>query len=70
MASSDRSLDVIAFVSEHFRDILRKRLSELAGLALITLAASGDSFVVASAAKSSFGIESARAECCSLRIIR
>jgi S-DNA-T family DNA segregation ATPase FtsK/SpoIIIE len=41
MASSDRSLDVIAFVSEHFRDILRKRLSELAGLALITLALLG-----------------------------
>jgi S-DNA-T family DNA segregation ATPase FtsK/SpoIIIE len=41
MASSDRSLDVIAFVSEHFRDILRKRLSELAGIALITLALLG-----------------------------
>ena len=41
MASSDRSLDVIAFVSEHFRDILRKRLSELAGLVLITLALLG-----------------------------
>jgi S-DNA-T family DNA segregation ATPase FtsK/SpoIIIE len=41
MASSDRSLDVIAFVSEHFREILRKRLSELAGLALITLALLG-----------------------------
>src|SRR5882757_2496490 len=38
MASSDRSLDVIAFVSEHFREILRRRLSELAGLSLITLA--------------------------------
>jgi S-DNA-T family DNA segregation ATPase FtsK/SpoIIIE len=41
MASSDRSLDVIAFVSEHFREILRRRLSELAGLALITLALLG-----------------------------
>jgi S-DNA-T family DNA segregation ATPase FtsK/SpoIIIE len=36
MASSDRSLDVVAFVTDHFRDILRRRLSELAGLALIT----------------------------------
>jgi len=41
MASTDRSLDVIAFVSEHFRDILRRRLSEIAGLALITLALIG-----------------------------
>ena len=41
MASADRSLDVIAFISEHFRDILRRRLSELAGLALITLALLG-----------------------------
>jgi S-DNA-T family DNA segregation ATPase FtsK/SpoIIIE len=41
MASSDRSLDVIAFVSEHFREILRRRLSELAGLSLITLALLG-----------------------------
>src|SRR5512141_3372550 len=37
MRATDRSLDVIAFVSEHFRDILRRRLSELAGLALLTL---------------------------------
>jgi S-DNA-T family DNA segregation ATPase FtsK/SpoIIIE len=37
MASADRSLDVVAFVTEHFRDILRRRLSEAAGLALITL---------------------------------
>ena len=38
MPAIDRSLDAIAFVSEHFRDILRRRLSEIAGLALITLA--------------------------------
>ena len=38
MPAIDRSLDAVAFVSEHFRDILRRRLSELAGLALITLA--------------------------------
>ena len=41
MRASDRSLDVVAFVSEHFRDIMRRRLSELAGLALITLALLG-----------------------------
>ena len=38
MPAIDRSLDAIAFVSEHFRDILRRRFSELAGLSLITLA--------------------------------
>ncbi len=37
MPTADRSLDIIAFVSEHFRDFLRRRLSELAGLALLTL---------------------------------
>jgi S-DNA-T family DNA segregation ATPase FtsK/SpoIIIE len=41
MASSDRNLDVVAFVTDHFRDILRRRLSELAGLALITAALLG-----------------------------
>src|ERR1700753_1636421 len=41
MPAIDRSLDAIAFVSEHFRDILRRRVSELAGLALITLALLG-----------------------------
>jgi S-DNA-T family DNA segregation ATPase FtsK/SpoIIIE len=41
MPATDRSLDVVAFVSEHFRDILRRRLSEIAGLALITLALLG-----------------------------
>ena len=38
MPAIDRSLDAVAFISEHFRDILRRRLSEVAGLALITLA--------------------------------
>jgi len=38
MRAADRSLDVIAFVSEHFREIIRRRLSELAGIALIMLA--------------------------------
>ena len=37
MRATDRSLDIVAFVSEHFRDILRRRLSEAAGLALLTL---------------------------------
>ena len=41
MASADRSLDVVAFVTDHFRDIMRRRLSELAGLALITCALLG-----------------------------
>jgi S-DNA-T family DNA segregation ATPase FtsK/SpoIIIE len=41
MRATDRSLDVIAFLSEHFRDIIRRRLSELAGLGLITLALLG-----------------------------
>src|SRR5689334_10905472 len=41
MRAADRSLDIIAFISEHFREILRRRLSELAGLALITLALLG-----------------------------
>ncbi|MEI9803327.1 MAG: DNA translocase FtsK 4TM domain-containing protein [Pseudolabrys sp.] len=41
MRATDRSLDIVAFVSEHFRDILRRRLSEIAGLALITLALLG-----------------------------
>jgi S-DNA-T family DNA segregation ATPase FtsK/SpoIIIE len=38
MPAIDRSLDAVAFITEHFRDILRRRLSEIAGLALITLA--------------------------------
>jgi S-DNA-T family DNA segregation ATPase FtsK/SpoIIIE len=41
MRAADRSLDIITFVSEHFRDIIRRRLSELAGLSLITLALLG-----------------------------
>jgi S-DNA-T family DNA segregation ATPase FtsK/SpoIIIE len=41
MRAADRSLDVIAFVSEHFREIIRRRLSELTGLTLITLALLG-----------------------------
>ncbi|MBV9953958.1 MAG: DNA translocase FtsK, partial [Pseudolabrys sp.] len=38
MSMTDRSLDVVAFVSDHFRDFLRRRIRELTGLALITVA--------------------------------
>jgi len=41
MRATDRSLDIVSFVSEHFRDIIKRRLSELAGLALIALALLG-----------------------------
>lgn len=41
MRATDRSLDIIAFVSEHFRDIVRRRVRELAGVAFLTLALLG-----------------------------
>jgi DNA segregation ATPase FtsK/SpoIIIE, S-DNA-T family len=41
MPAVDRSLDIVAFISEHFRDIMRRRLSELFGLALLTIALLG-----------------------------
>jgi DNA segregation ATPase FtsK/SpoIIIE, S-DNA-T family len=41
MRAADRNLDIIAFLADHFRDILRRRLSELAGLSLLTLALLG-----------------------------
>ncbi len=41
MPATDRSLDIVAFVSEHFRDIVRRRVRELAGLAFLTLALLG-----------------------------
>jgi S-DNA-T family DNA segregation ATPase FtsK/SpoIIIE len=41
MPAVDRSLDIVAFVSEHFRDILRRRLSEFFGLALLMIALLG-----------------------------
>jgi S-DNA-T family DNA segregation ATPase FtsK/SpoIIIE len=41
MRAADRSLDIITFVSDHFGYIIRRRLSELAGLALISLAVLG-----------------------------
>jgi len=41
MPAADRSLDIVAFLSEHFRDIVRRRVRELAGLAFLTLALLG-----------------------------
>jgi len=41
MRATDRSLDALSFVTDHFRDILRRRLSELVGLSLLTLALLG-----------------------------
>jgi S-DNA-T family DNA segregation ATPase FtsK/SpoIIIE len=37
MSAIDRSLDAVAFVSDHFREIMWRRLSELGGLALLIL---------------------------------
>ncbi len=41
MPAADRSLDIVAFVSEHFRDIVRRRVRELVGIAFLTLALLG-----------------------------
>jgi len=41
MAAIDRSLDAIAFLSDHLREIVRRRLREAAGLSLIILALLG-----------------------------
>ena len=41
MAATDRNLDVVAFVVDHFRDILRRRLRELCGLTLLICALLG-----------------------------
>jgi S-DNA-T family DNA segregation ATPase FtsK/SpoIIIE len=41
MPAADRSLDIVAFVTEHFRDIVRRRVREVAGLALLILALLG-----------------------------
>ena len=41
MRASDRSLDIIAFIAEHFREIVRRRLSELTGVSLIAIALLG-----------------------------
>ncbi|HET7848549.1 MAG TPA: DNA translocase FtsK 4TM domain-containing protein [Pseudolabrys sp.] len=37
MPASDRSVDAVAFIIEHFRDILRRRVSEIVGLALLSV---------------------------------
>src|SRR3569832_1122124 len=41
MAAADRSVDIVAFLYGHLSDILRRRLRELTGLALLTLALLG-----------------------------
>jgi len=41
MPAADRSVDIVAFLSEHLRDIVRRRVREVAGLALISLALLG-----------------------------
>jgi S-DNA-T family DNA segregation ATPase FtsK/SpoIIIE len=41
MPAADRSVDIVAFLSEHLRDIVRRRLREAIGLALIVLALLG-----------------------------
>src|SRR4051812_21982468 len=38
MPAVDRSMDSLSWLSEHAREVLRRRLRELAGLALIVLA--------------------------------
>jgi S-DNA-T family DNA segregation ATPase FtsK/SpoIIIE len=41
MPAGDRSVDIVAFLAEHLRDILRRRLREGAGLALMGVALLG-----------------------------
>ena len=41
MSVIDRGLDTLAVISDHFNEVLRRRLRELAGLALIALAFTG-----------------------------
>jgi len=41
MPAADRSIDIIAFLSEHLRDIVRRRVREVAGLALISVSLLG-----------------------------
>ncbi|HEU5017801.1 MAG TPA: DNA translocase FtsK 4TM domain-containing protein [Pseudolabrys sp.] len=40
-STTDRSLDAVAFITDHAREYLRRRLRELAGLVLLTLALLG-----------------------------
>ena len=39
MSAIERGLDTLAFLTEHLREVLRRRLRECCGMALITLAA-------------------------------
>src|SRR5579885_945910 len=41
MRAADRNIDLIAFLSEHLREIVRRRVREIAGLAFLTLALLG-----------------------------
>src|SRR5690348_11326729 len=41
MPAADRSVDIIAFLAEHLRDIVKRRVRELAGLALISVSLLG-----------------------------
>jgi len=41
MRASDRSIDIWTFIADHLRDIVRRRLREVAGLGLLTLALLG-----------------------------
>ncbi len=41
MPATDRSIDAVAFITDHARDFLRRRLREVAGLSLLTVALLG-----------------------------
>jgi|SRR5579875_705610 len=41
MRATHHGVDVLGFVADHFRDVLRRRLSEVAGLTLLMLALAG-----------------------------
>ena len=41
MPATDRSIDAVAFITDHARDFLRRRLRELAGISLLTIALLG-----------------------------
>ena len=41
MASTDRSIDAVAFITDHAREFLHRRLRELAGICLLTVALLG-----------------------------
>ncbi|MBX6327346.1 MAG: DNA translocase FtsK 4TM domain-containing protein [Pseudolabrys sp.] len=41
MRATHHGVDILAFIADHFRDVMRRRLSELAGLTLLILAMAG-----------------------------